>query len=177
MRFTTSPKLQLPIILADCHEDRRGYSMKTYEMEAFRAGGISCNFNEVFESFSLQGVLRGLHFQKRHPQGKLVRAVAGRVFDVAVDLRPGSATFGVWDGVLLDSAARNALFVPKGFAHGFYVLSESALVHYLISGPYVLEDDTGVRWDDPDIAVRWPLKGKPVLSERDAALPGLRDFL
>ena len=136
--------------------DARGYFMETYQKEEFAAAGITAEFVQDNQSSSTKGVLRGLHFQKQHPQGKLVRAVSGEVFDVAVDLRPRSATFGKWYGVVLSAENKRQFYVPEGFAHGFLVLSETAEFSYKCTDLYAPGDEGGVPFDDPDIGGEWP---------------------
>lgn len=149
--------------------DARGYFMETYKRPDFVAGGIDVDFVQDNQSASTQGVLRGLHFQINHPQSKLVRVLEGSVFDVAVDLRPGSPTFGQWEGAELSAANHRQLFIPRGFAHGFYVMSKTAIFAYKCDDVYHPNDEGGLPWDDPDIAVDWPLvPGVEVnLSEKD----------
>ena len=121
---------------------------------------------------SRKGVLRGLHYQRRHPQGKLVRAIKGEVFDVAVDLRAGSSTFGKWHGVILSGNLQNQYYISPGFAHGFFVLSDMAVFAYKCTDFYHPEDESGIHWDDPTIGIEWPLAGiEPSLSEKDLVLP------
>ena len=136
--------------------DARGYFMETYQKEEFAAAGITAEFVQDNQSSSTKGVLRGLHFQKQHPQGQLVRAVSGEVFDVAVDLRTRSATFGKWYGVVLSAETKRQFYVPEGFAHGFLVLSETAEFSYKCTDLYAPGDEGGVPFDDPDIGVEWP---------------------
>lgn len=157
--------------------DARGFFMETYHQAKFRAGGITADFVQDNHSGSRQGILRGLHYQIRHPQGKLVRVVAGRVFDVAVDLRRSSPTFGQWVGVELSAENKRQIWIPEGFAHGFYVLSEWAEVVYKATDFYAPEWERSIRWDDPDIGIRWPLPDNqpPLLSRKDAAASLLRD--
>ena len=159
-------------------EDDRGYFLKSFEKRIFEENGISMEPFETFESLSVKGVLRGMHFQTQLPQAKLIRAVTGKIFDAAVDLRNGSATFGKWCGVELSRENRLCFYIPPGFAHGFLVLSESALVSYLCAGEYLKEYDMGIRWDDKDIGIAWPMEtiGIPRVSERDQRLPTLRRF-
>lgn len=149
--------------------DARGYFMETYKKPDFVAGGIDVDFVQDNQSASTQGVLRGLHFQINHPQSKLVRVLEGAVFDVAIDLRPGSPTFGKWEGVELSAQNHRQLFIPRDFAHGFYVLSETAIFAYKCDDVYHPNDEGGLPWDDPDIAVAWPLvEGVEInLSEKD----------
>ena len=153
--------------------DERGYFLETYSERDFRAAGLAARFVQDNQSKSRRGVLRGLHFQKTKPQGKLVRAISGEVFDVAVDLRSGSPTFGKWEAVILSGEKQNQFYVPPGFAHGFVVLSEEAVFAYKCTEFYHPEDEGGIRWDDPELGIAWPELGiAPSLSSKDAALPG-----
>lgn len=147
--------------------DERGYFMETYNKNDFYAAGIATEFVQDNQSKSKKGVLRGLHFQKSHIQAKLVRVVSGKVFDVAVDLRAGSKTYGKWVGVTLSAEEGNQFFIPKGFAHGFVVLSEEAEFCYKCDDFYHPEYEGGIPWDDPDVAVEWPYDGELILSEKD----------
>src|SRR6516225_5553086 len=149
--------------------DSRGFFLETYNEHSFAALGIAERFVQDNESYSKHGVLRGLHFQVERAQGKLVRAVAGEVFDVAVDLRKESATFGKWAGTRLSSMNHQLIWIPKGFAHGFYTLSETAEVAYKVTDFYAPQHERTLLWNDPDLAIRWPLEGEPVLSEKDKA--------
>lgn len=152
--------------------DERGYFMETHSTRDFLAAGIEATFIQDNESRSRKGVLRGLHFQKTHPQGKLVRVIFGEVFDVAVDLRAGSPSFGKWEGMRLSAEAKNQFFVPPGFAHGFLVLSDEAVFAYKCTELYHPEDEDGIRWDDPLLAIKWPDLGMPYsLSDKDARQP------
>jgi len=155
--------------------DSRGYFLENYSQRDFEQAGIQARFVQDNESRSVKGVLRGLHFQKSHPQGKLVSVTEGEVFDVAVDLRPASATFGKWYSVVLSGEKKNQLFIPEGFAHGFLVLSETAVFSYKCTDFYYPEDEGGLIWNDPDIGVIWPDLGMEyVLSGKDLKLPPLR---
>ncbi|WP_343208374.1 dTDP-4-dehydrorhamnose 3,5-epimerase [Anaerolentibacter hominis] len=158
--------------------DNRGYFMETYQYEEFKKAGLNMVFVQDNQSMSGKGVLRGLHFQKNHPQGKLVRVVSGEVFDVAVDLRPGSGTFGKWHGVVLSAAEKNQFYIPEGFAHGFLVLSDTAEFVYKCTDYYHPEDEGGLKWDDEDIGIRWPIAPdmEILLSEKDKKHPGLREY-
>lgn len=155
--------------------DERGYFMETYNEEDFHKAGLTMRFVQSNESRSRQGVLRGLHFQKHYPQGKLVRATRGTVYDVAVDLRASSATFGKWYGVELSEQNKRQFYIPEGFAHGFYVLSETAEFVYQVTDLYHPEDEGGLIWNDPTVNVQWPLlKNVPLLlSEKDKVHPTL----
>ena len=160
-------------------EDSRGFLSKSYEKEIFSANGIEIAPWEELRSCSRKGVLRGLHFQRRHSQDKLVQVLHGAVYDVAVDLRTGSPTFGKWEGFYLTAENRQMLYIPKGFAHGFLALEEDTLFSYMCGGRYDPESDGGIRWDDPEIGVEWPLDqvGSVIQSDKDAALPSLADFM
>lgn len=154
--------------------DKRGYFFEVYSEKDFNAAGLDMVFVQDNQSASTAGVLRGLHFQTLHPQGKLVRAVEGRVYDVAVDLRSGSPTFGKYYGVVLDSEKQNQFYIPKGFAHGFYVLSERAVFAYKCTDFYHPEDDAGLMWNDSTIGIDWNAVApglKPLLSEKDTKHP------
>jgi dTDP-4-dehydrorhamnose 3,5-epimerase len=156
--------------------DQRGYFLETYHRRKFQQAGLPEVFAQDNHSFSAaRGVLRGLHAQLRHPQGKLVRAVIGEIFDVAVDLRPDSPSFGGWVGEVLSGDNFRQLYVPPGCAHGFFVLSGSAHVEYKCTDLYDPEDEIGLAWDDPDVAIEWPA-GDPLLSDRDRAWPRLAEL-
>lgn len=159
--------------------DDRGYFLKRFERTVFEANGIDLHVDEVFESHSEKGVLRGMHFQTLSPQAKLVSCPAGCIFDVAVDLRRNSPTFGQWEGFYLDDDEHCSLYLPAGFAHGFLVVSESARVLYQCDGAYQSGSDTGICWNDADVNIRWPLHlvGQLRLSPRDEALPSLQDCI
>jgi dTDP-4-dehydrorhamnose 3,5-epimerase len=151
--------------------DNRGYFFECWSERDFEAGGIKARFVQDNQSRSARGVLRGLHFQKTHPQGKLVRAIAGEVFDVAVDIRPGSPSRGRWHGVILSGERQNQFYIPEGFAHGFLVLSESAVFAYKCTDFYYPEDEEGIIWNDPSIGIEWPGPGTDyLLSEKDKKL-------
>jgi dTDP-4-dehydrorhamnose 3,5-epimerase len=155
-------------------EDSRGYFFECYSQKDFNAAGIKINFVQDNQSSSSRGVLRGLHFQKNHPQGKLVRVIQGEVFDVAVDIRPGSASYGKWYGVVLGEKDQNQFYIPPGFAHGFLVLSEKCVFAYKCTDFYHPEDEGGIIWNDPAINIKWPDLGTEyILSEKDKKLPGL----
>lgn len=168
------------VIIVDVksYGDARGYFMETYKQEDFEKGGIKATFIQDNQSASSQGVLRGLHFQINHPQSKLVRVVEGEVFDVAVDLRPGSPTFGKWEGVVLSAQNKRQFFIPRGFAHGFYVMSELATFCYKCDDVYHPGDEGGLAWDDPEIGITWPLvEGSSVLlSDKDKVHPSFKEL-
>lgn len=153
--------------------DDRGEFWETYHADRYREAGIPGPLVQDNQSRSRRGVVRGLHFQRTHPQAKLVWAVRGEVFDVAVDLREGAPTYGEWIGVHLSASNKKQIYVPEGFAHGFAVLSDEAEVTYKCSRLYAPGDEGGVRFDDPDLAIDWPVKD-PVLSDKDLALPALK---
>ena len=155
--------------------DERGYFVETYNQNDFREAGLDMVFVQDNQSMSVRGVLRGLHFQKQYPQGKLVRVVKGTVFDVAVDLRAGSDTYGKWYGVELSEENKKQFYIPEGFAHGFFVLSETAEFCYKCTDFYYPEDEGGVRFDDPAIGIEWPLIPgvEPILSPKDKLLGDL----
>ena len=168
----------LKVITPKVFGDARGYFVETYNKQDFIEAGIDVEFVQDNQSASKRGVLRGLHFQKTHPQDKLVRCINGEVFDVAVDLRKDSKTFGKWHGVLLTAENKKQFFVPKGFAHGFLVLSDYAEFAYKCSDFYHPEDEGGILWNDPDIGVEWPLQEGVELnfSERDTKWGGIKEF-
>lgn len=144
------------IIEPTVHEDDRGYFVKTYDEEEFKAKGLDFTFVQDDQSCSSKGVLRGLHFQKEHPQGKLIRVVRGKVFDVGVDLRKNSETFGKWIGVELSDKNKKQLFLPRGFAHGFLALEDHSIFVYKVDELYYPSDEGGLAYDDEDIAIDWP---------------------
>ena len=157
--------------------DTRGFFMETYHGKRFAEAGIGADFVQDNHSGSHQGTLRGLHYQIRQAQGKLVRCVAGEIFDVAVDIRQSSPTFGKWVGAMLTAENKTQIWVPPGFAHGFYVLSEWGELAYKTTDYYAPEYDRGVRWNDPAIGIEWPLVPglDPILSDKDQAAPLLRE--
>lgn len=171
--FVYTPIPGLVIVDRRIFEDDRGSFQETYKRPDFESGGIDCDFVQLNQSTSVRGVLRGLHFQIDHPQAKLVRVVEGEVFDVAVDLRPESPTFGRWEGVTLSAENGRQFFVPRGMAHGFLVLSPTATFVYQCDDVYHPGDEGGIAWDDPDLAITWPeleaieTEGGPILSEKD----------
>jgi dTDP-4-dehydrorhamnose 3,5-epimerase len=157
--------------------DKRGFFKETFQAERYKEAGLELAFVQDNHSRSTQGVLRGLHYQKTKPQGKLVSCSQGEVFDVAVDLRPGSSTFGQWAGVLLTGDNHIQFYVPPGFAHGFVVLSETADFQYKCTDYYDPSDEGGLIWNDPDVGIEWPLGDiEPKLSEKDMILPQLKDL-
>ena len=158
--------------------DERGYFTEIYNKEQFSEAGLNMTFVQENESKSSKGVLRGLHFQKKHSQGKLVRVTKGEVFDVAVDLRNGSPTYRQWEGVILSEENKKQFYIPKGFAHGFLVLSNEAVFNYKCTDFYAPKYDGGVMWNDPDINITWPLESieNVILSEKDKTHPNLKNL-
>ena len=179
LTFMSSPILGLTLIAPFLAPDDRGYFSKPFEKRIFAEHGIELSPYEELRSFSHKGVLRGLHFQREHSQDKLIQVLAGAVYDVAVDLREGSPTFGKWEGFELTAENRRLLYIPKGFAHGFLALEEGTLFSYLCGDRYDPASDGGIRWNDPDIAVDWPLDRveQLIVSDKDTALPSLKEFL
>lgn len=157
--------------------DERGYFMETYQKEEFVNAGLNYEFVQDNQSKSKKGVLRGLHFQYTQPQGKLVRVVKGEVFDVAVDLRKDSDTYGKWVGVVLSDDNKKQFFIPEGFAHGFVVLSDEAEFTYKCTDFYKADDEGGIKWDDPEIGIDWPIDNIPelILSDKDKKWKPLKD--
>jgi len=175
VRFTPLALPDVILVEPDVHRDPRGFFLETYHLDKYRAGGIPGPFVQDNHSRSVRGTLRGLHAQRRRPQGKLVRAVDGEMFDVAVDIRRGSPTFGRWVGVRLSGENFQQLYVPPGFAHGFCVLSEVVNVEYKCTDVYDAADEIGLAWNDPDVGIEWPV-GEPIISDKDRRLPRLRDL-
>lgn len=174
--FTKTSLEGVYIIEPTVFGDDRGYFMETYHAEEFKAAGLDLNFVQDNQSKSKKGVLRGLHFQYNQPQGKLVRAIKGEVFDVAVDLRKDSETYGKWEGVILSEENKKQFYVPEGFAHGFLVLSSEAEFTYKCTDFYDGDDEGGIIWNDPDISIDWPLDGIEVsLSEKDKIWKTLKE--
>lgn len=155
------------------HEDPRGFFLETFHHRKYAEAGIDQVFVQDNHSHSKQGILRGLHYQLRHPQGKLVFVLKGEIFDVAVDIRRGSPTFGQWVGATLSSANRRQMYVPEGFAHGFCILSEFADVLYKCTDFHNPEDDYGIVWSDATISIDWPVKKTPILSAKDSKFQSL----
>ena len=171
----------LKVITPTVHGDERGYFMETYSRRDFTEAGIGLEFVQDNQSASKKGVLRGLHFQINYPQDKLVRVVSGSVFDVAVDLRKGSETYGKWFGVILSAENKKQFFIPKGFAHGFIVLSDYAEFTYKCSDFYHPNDEGGLKWDDPAIGIDWPMPegmtaADLTISEKDQKWGGIEEY-
>ena len=157
------------------YQDERGFFLESYNKRTFRdATGLDVDFVQDNQSFSVRNVLRGLHYQVRQPQGKLAHVMAGDIFDVAVDLRRGSPTFGKWTGVTLSGGGHRMMWVPAGFAHGYLVLSEHAIVFYKTTDFYAPQHERTVLWNDPDLAIRWPLMAEPTVSDKDRRAPRLQ---
>ena len=177
MEFNRTKLDGVILVQPDVHGDHRGFFIESYSRQKFVAGGIEPVFVQDNHSRSVQkGVLRGLHFQvPPFAQSKLIRVTAGAIFDVVVDLRKGSSSFGKWEGFELSAANFRMLFVPAGFAHGFCTLTENTEVQYKVDVPYSPSHDSGVRWNDPDIGVAWPVE-HPVLSKKDGELGFFKDF-
>ncbi|TMA28407.1 MAG: dTDP-4-dehydrorhamnose 3,5-epimerase [Deltaproteobacteria bacterium] len=174
MKFHPTELPGVLLIEPDVFRDGRGFFLETFHARKYREGGIAFDFVQDNHSRSERGTLRGLHAQLRKPQGKLVRAVRGEIFDVAVDLRPGSKTFGRWTGATLSAENFRQIWVPPLFAHGFCVLSEAAEVEYKCTDFYDKADEIGIAWNDLEIGIAWPLR-EPLLSAKDAALPRLSE--
>lgn len=179
MKFTETELPGVILVEPDVHGDDRGFFLETYHAKKYAEGGITEVFVQDNHSRSRRGILRGLHLQLKHPQGKLVRAVEGEVFDVAVDVRRGSSHFGRWLGVTLSAENFRQLYVPPGFAHGFLVTSEAAQFEYKCTDLYHPEDELSLAWNDPAIGIAWP-NANPALSQKDAdagTLAALHDSL
>jgi dTDP-4-dehydrorhamnose 3,5-epimerase len=177
MRFEPAAIPDVMLVRPQVFTDERGHFFESWQQEKFEAAGLPFKFVQDNENRSVRHVLRGLHYQLRQPQGKLVRVVTGSVFDVAVDLRRSSPTFGQWVGAVLTQENHTLMWVPPGFAHGFLVLSEAAHFLYKCTDFYSPKDEHAIRWDDPDLAISWPLPPgtAPALSARDAAARAFRD--
>lgn len=168
---TLNLRLQgLKLIKPKVFKDHRGFFLETFQQSSYDNVGIETIFLQDNHSYSHRGCVRGMHFQSFPGQAKLVRVAVGRIYDVAVDIRPDSATYGEWEGVILDDQSHHQLFIPVGFAHGFCVLSEEAHVLYKVSNPYNAQSEKGFRWDDPTINIKWPVEN-PIVSERDQQAP------
>ena len=173
--FTETDIKGVYVIDVKTYGDNRGYFMETYKEDDFDAAGLNYRFVQDNQSSSRKGVLRGLHFQKTFPQAKLVRVLKGEVFDVAVDLRKGSETYGKWVGILLSEENHRQFMIPRGFAHGFVVVSDHAEFAYKCDEKYHLEDEGGILWNDPDVNIEWPDVGEVILSEKDKKNPTLAE--
>ena len=176
MRVTTSDVFPDVLVLEpDLFGDHRGYFLETYRSNSYQHSGIPSSFVQDNMSFSKRGILRGLHYQLGRPQGKLVWVAHGEVYDVAVDLRRGSSTFGKWVGITLSSVDHKQVYIPAGFAHGFCVTSETALLIYKCTDYYFPNEERGIRWDDPSLRIPWPVKA-PIITEKDAQYPTMDEI-
>ncbi|MCD4763373.1 MAG: dTDP-4-dehydrorhamnose 3,5-epimerase [Desulfobacterales bacterium] len=176
MNIITTSLEGVLIIEPKVFKDNRGFFMETYNQNKYQKSGINRRFVQDNLSYSVCGTLRGLHFQIKHPQAKLVQVITGEIFDVAVDIRKDSPTFGKWTGVVLSAQNKRQMFIPEGFAHGFCVLSETAHFSYKCSDFYAPGDEGGIIWSDPDIGIKWPVK-EPVISEKDKHYARLCELL
>jgi dTDP-4-dehydrorhamnose 3,5-epimerase len=169
MEFVPTKIPEIILVRPKVYDDPRGYFMEVYREDRFSAGGISRSFVQENQSCSQKGVLRGLHYQIRQAQGKLVRVLSGEIFDIAVDIRRSSSTFGQWVGMILSAENRHQLWIPEGFAHGFYVMSDHAEVIYKVTDYYAPEWERSILWNDPQIGIEWPLisDSLPTLSQKD----------
>lgn len=177
IKVTTCEIEGLCVIEPTVFKDERGYFMETYNQNDFKEAGLDMVFVQDNQSMSTRGVLRGLHYQKQFPQGKLVRVVRGTVFDVAVDLRIGSKTYGNWFGVELSAENKKQFYIPEGFAHGFLVLSDEAEFVYKCTDFYHPGDEGGMAWNDPEIGIEWPLQDgvELIISEKDQKWGGFKE--
>jgi dTDP-4-dehydrorhamnose 3,5-epimerase len=175
MRVIPTQLEDILVIEPDLFSDSRGFFLETYNADRYRSYGIDRHFVQDNMSLSVKNTLRGLHFQVSRPQAKLVQVIRGEIFDVAVDVRASSPTFGRWAGVYLSDTNRHQIFIPEGFAHGFCVLSETAIFSYKCSDFYDPADEGGVLWSDPQMAIDWPVKN-PTLSNKDLNYPHLSDL-
>jgi dTDP-4-dehydrorhamnose 3,5-epimerase len=175
MKITDTGLAGLLLIEPRYFRDERGYFLETFSGPRYRDAGIADDFVQENHSRSSKGILRGLHFQVRRPQAQLVTVMRGKVFDVGVDLRPGSKTFGQWFGAELSDEGACQMYMPPGFAHGFCVLSDTADLHYMVSRTYDHSDEGGLFWNDSDVGIRWPIEA-PMVAPRDAAYPKLREL-
>ena len=176
MRFVPTELAGVMVIELEVYRDARGFFLETYHAQKYQAGGIDGPFVQDNHSRSMAGTLRGLHLQRRRPQGKLIRAIEGEIYDVAVDVRRGSPTFGRWVGVTLSADNFKQCYVPPGFAHGFAVVSPIAQVEYKCTDLYDPASEIGIAWNDPALAILWPVE-RPLLSERDRRHPPLADVM
>jgi dTDP-4-dehydrorhamnose 3,5-epimerase len=177
MKVTETGISGLLVIEAEVFGDERGWFQEEFSAAKLAEFGFDDVIAQANHSYSRQGVLRGLHFQKSpHDQSKIVRCLRGRLFDVAVDIRPGSLTFGRWFGLELSEDNRKSLLIPRGFAHGFYSITDCELLYFCGNAPYHKPSEAGIRYDDPDLAIDWPLAGEPTVNARDMEFPLLREF-
>lgn len=165
----------LKLIKPKVFSDHRGFFLETFQQSIYEKFGMPATFVQDNHSFSQKGCIRGMHFQSYPGQAKLIRVAVGKIYDVAVDLRPHSSTFGQWEAVILDDQSHHQLFIPVGFAHGFCVVSPEAHVLYKVSSPYDSKFEKGFRWDDPTVKIEWPVE-HPIISERDQQAPFLHEI-
>lgn len=165
----------LKLIKPNVFHDNRGFFLETYQQAVYHRYGIAENFVQDNHSFSHYGCIRGMHFQSIPGQAKLIRVAAGEIYDVAVDIRPDSPTYGKWEAIILDGIQHHQLYIPVGFAHGFCVLSQTAHVIYKVSSPYNPQYEKGFRWDDPEVNIKWPVSN-PLVSERDQTSPFFKEI-
>jgi len=177
MNFFPTEIPDVIVVRPQIYEDGRGFFMETYQKQKFQQTGIEYEFVQDNHSSSREGALRGLHYQITHPQGKLVRVVIGKIFDVAVDLRKNSPYFGNWVGVVLSDENKKQLWIPPGFGHGFFCLSDRADVIYKATDYYDKQGERCIRWDDPDLAIDWPIpeETEPIISKKDLIAPLFKD--
>ena len=172
----TDLRLQgLKLIKPKLFKDDRGFFLETFQQSVYEKAGITCSFAQDNHSFSQKGCIRGMHFQSLPGQAKLIRVAVGKIYDVAVDIRPHSPTYGQWEAVILDSEWHHQLFIPVGFAHGFCVISDDAHVLYKVSTPYDSKFEKGFRWDDPTVKIEWPVEN-PIVSDRDRQAPFIHEI-
>lgn len=176
MKFLPAELEGVVVIEPEVHRDSRGFFLESYHARKYSEGGLDVVFVQDNHSRSVRGTLRGLHAQRRHPQGKLVRAIQGEIFDVAVDIRPGSKTWGKWTSVVLSEENFRLVYIPPGFAHGFCVLSDVAQVEYKCTDFYVPGDELAIAWNDPEVGIPWPVRD-PILSPKDRNAPPLREVM
>jgi len=178
IKLTRAPIEGLFIIEPMIHGDSRGYFMETYNQNDMREVGLDVTFVQDNQSMSTKGVLRGLHLQKKHPQGKLVRVIQGSVFDVAVDVRPESPTYGQWFGIELSEENNKQFYISEGFAHGFYVLSDVAKLCYKVTNYWNVNDELGIPWNDSTIGIKWPIPEgeEPLIAEKDKHYGGFKNI-
>ena len=174
MKITTTPLDGLLVIEPKVFEDERGLFLETFQSSRYKEAGIKDEFKQDNQSRSSQGVLRGMHFQIKHPQAQIITVLRGCIFDVAVDLRSMSPTYGKWFGVELSDTGPRQMYMPPGYAHGFCVISELADIHYKVSGEYDPTDEGGLIWNDPEVGIKWP-EIQRIISARDLKFPGLQD--
>ncbi len=176
MKISATAIPEVLLVQPQVFGDERGFFFESFNQRRWRQEtGLTTTFVQENHSRSVKNVLRGLHYQIKQPQGKLVRVIVGEVFDVAVDIRKGSATFGSWAGTLLSADNKHQLWIPEGFAHGFVVLSNVAEFIYLTTDYYAPEHERAIRWNDPRLAINWPIEGKPLLSDKDRNAPRLKE--